>query len=472
MIPVTGFRDSQVAVFGLGRSGLAAARALCAGGARVLAGDDASERLAEAERLGARALDLAAADWSAIRALVLSPGVPLTFPVPHPVVRAARAAGVEVIGDVELLGRAMRAQGGARAGGPRFVGITGTNGKSTTTVLLGHMLARAGRAVQVGGNIGAPALALEPLGADGVYVLEMSSFQLDLTCGLVFDVAALLNLTPDHLDRHGGMDRYLAAKRRVFAGQTAACSAVIALDDLTCAAVFDELAQAGRRRLIPVSTRRALERGVTVEDGVLFDSLDGAPRRVIALAGIATLPGAHNWQNAAVAYGAARALGLDAAAAADGLASYPGLAHRLELVATRGGVRFVNDSKATNAMAAAQALACFEHVHWIAGGRAKGDDLSVLEPALGSVARAYLIGEAAPAFARALAGRVPVTVSGELASAVAAAAAAARGNRPGTAVLLSPACASFDQFRDFEERGERFRALVEALPETDVEAGA
>jgi UDP-N-acetylmuramoylalanine--D-glutamate ligase len=466
MIPVAGFRDSQVAVFGLGRSGLAAARALRAGGARVLAGDDASGPRAEAERLGMRALDLAAADWSAIRALVLSPGVPLTFPAPHPVVRAARAAGVEVVGDVELLGRTVRGQG-VPTGGPRFVGITGTNGKSTTTALLGHMLARAGRAVQVGGNIGAPALALEPLGADGVYVLEMSSFQLDLTRGLVFDVAALLNLTPDHLDRHGGMDGYVAAKRRVFAGQTAACSAVIALDDRACAAVFDELAQAGRQRLIAVSTRRAVEGGVAVEDGVLFDSLDGAPRRVIALADIATLPGAHNWQNAAVAYGAARALGVEPEAAADGLASYPGLAHRLELVATRGGVRFVNDSKATNAVAAAQALACFEHVYWIAGGRAKGDDLSVLEPALGRVARVFLIGEAAPALARALAGRVPVTVSGELGCAVAAAAAAARENRRGAAVLLSPACASFDQFRDFEERGERFRALVEALPESD-----
>ena len=218
MIAVAAFRDSRVAVFGLGRSGLSAVRALCAGGAEVLAGDDRTDRLAEAEGLGARAVDLAAADWSDIRVLVLSPGVPLTHPAPHPVVRAATAAGVEVIGDVAVMGAEVRRSDDAA---PRIVGITGTNGKSTTAALVGHLLAHAGRAVQVGGNIGTAALDLEPLAEGGTYVLEMSSYQLDLARGLVFDVAALLNVTPDHLDRHGGMDGYIAAKRHVFDGQDA-----------------------------------------------------------------------------------------------------------------------------------------------------------------------------------------------------------------------------------------------------------
>ena len=464
MIPVQGYRDATVAVFGLGRSGLAAVQALAAGGAEVLADDDAADRRRAAVALGARATSLAAADWPGIAALVLSPGVPLSHPAPHPVVDAARAAGVEVIGEVELFARSLRPGGGVSANGPRLVGITGTNGKSTTTALLGHMLARAGRPVQVGGNLGTAALALEPLGEDGVYVLEMSSYQLDLISSLVFDVAALVNVSPDHIDRHGDMAGYVAAKRRIFAGQSAACTAVIALDDTVTAAIFDDLDRAGAQRLIPVSTRRALERGVYVADGSLIDALDGAPRRITSLDGIATLPGAHNRQNAAVAYAAARALGIAPEAAADGLRSYPGLAHRLELVATIAGVRFVNDSKATNVAAASQALACYDTIYWIAGGRAKDEPLAPLEPLLGRVAHAFLIGESAARFAAALEGRVPVTAAGDLARAVAAAAdRAARERRAGAVVLLSPACASFDQFRDFEHRGEMFRAAVRRL---------
>jgi UDP-N-acetylmuramoylalanine--D-glutamate ligase len=451
MIPVTEFQGERVAVFGLGRSGLSAIRALVAGGAEVVAGDDSSDSLAGAARLGADTADLIETDWHDIRALVLSPGVPLTHPEPHPVVRSAKAAGIEIFCDVPLMAAAVRACG------PRIVGITGTNGKSTTTALLGHLLHHAGRPVQVGGNIGAPALDLEPLADDGTYVIEMSSYQLDLARGMVFDVAALLNLSPDHLDRHGGMDGYVAAKRHIFDGQGPACSAVIAVDDQLTAAIFDDLASHGAQRLIPVSTRGPVEGGIFVTDGALHDALDGDARRIASLTGIDSLAGGHNRQNAAVAYAIARALGLAPDQAAAGLAGYPGLAHRMEPIATRHGVRYVNDSKATNAMAAAQGLAAFERIHWIAGGRGKDEDLGVLTPHLGHVVRAYLIGEAA----QRLAGlAMPATTCGTLDRAVAEAAAAAA---PGEVVLLSPACASFDQFTSFEARGERFRDLVEAL---------
>ncbi len=451
MIPVTEFQGERVAVFGLGRSGLSAIRALVAGGAEVVAGDDRGDSLAEAERLGARSADLPAAEWQDIRALVLSPGVPLTHPAPHPVVRAAQEAGVEILCDVPLMAAAVRDRG------PRIVGITGTNGKSTTTALLGHLLQSAGRPVQVGGNIGAPALDLEPLEAGGTYVIEMSSYQLDLARGIVFDVAALLNLSPDHLDRHGGMAGYVAAKRHIFDGQGPACSAVIAVDDQLTAAIFDDLASHGAQRLIPVSTSGPVEGGIFVADGALHDALDGEARRIASLSGIDSLAGDHNRQNAAVAYAIARVLGLAPEEAAAGLATYPGLAHRMEPIATRHGVRYVNDSKATNAMAAAQGLAAFERIHWIAGGRGKDEGLDVLDPHLGHVVRAYLIGEAAERLASL---DMPTTLCGTLDRAVAEAAAAAA---PGEVVLLSPACASFDQFSSFEARGERFRALVEAL---------
>ena len=471
MIPVPAYRSSKAAVFGLGRAGLAAVRALAAGGAEVLAGDDNAERRDAAEAMGAHALDLAKSDWSGVDALVLSPGVPLDHPAPNPVVTAARKAGVEIVGEVELLGRTLRPEGGAAAIGPRLVGVTGTNGKSTATALLGHVLAEAGVAVQVGGNLGTAALDLEPLDEHGIYVLEMSSYQLDLTSRVVFDVAALLNITPDHLDRHGGMDGYVAAKKRIFAGQTDNCAAVIAVDDKITAAIFDDLAAHGAQRLIGVSAQRQVADGVYVRDGVLVDALDGAEREVATLSAIETLPGQHNWQNAAVAYAVARALGVDSGAAARALASYPGLAHRQEFVAKKAGVRYVNDSKATNVEATVQAFGCYEDIYWIAGGRAKDNDLSALAPLLDRVRHGFLIGEAAPLFAHELGDRIPVTLSDTLDAAVASAAAlAGREGRDGAVVLLSPACASFDQFSDFEARGDAFRALVEGLADAPAVA--
>jgi UDP-N-acetylmuramoylalanine--D-glutamate ligase len=373
------------------------------------------------------------------------------------VVERARAAGAEIIGDIELLIRA-RPQA-------RYVGITGTNGKSTTTTLIGHILKGAGARAEIGGNLGTPALALEPLEADGIYVLEMSSYQLELTPGLSCEAAILLNITPDHLGRHGGMAGYVAAKKRIFHGQRNGAAAIIGNDDEICRSIRAELDRARNATVIPISAEGRIAGGVYVEAGVLTDDTGGKAQHVVGMAGLANLPGVHNWQNAAAAYAAVRHLGIRAEAAAAGLGSFPGLAHRQELIATIDGVRYVNDSKATNADAAAKALACYETVYWIAGGLAKEGGIASLAPFFPRIRHAFLIGAAAPAFADTLEGQVPHSGCGELATALNAARALALSEkRPQPVVLLSPACASFDQFADFEERGHVFRSLVEALP--------
>jgi UDP-N-acetylmuramoylalanine--D-glutamate ligase len=455
MIDVTCFRNENVAVLGLARSGLAAAEALVKGGARVLAWDDAPARRATASSRGVPINDLAVVDLSGVRALVLSPGIPSTFPTPHKIAARAREAGIDIISDIELLARSCRAA--------RYAGITGTNGKSTTTTLLGHILEDAGLPVAVGGNLGIPVLLLEALGAEGIYVLEMSSYQLELTKSLTFDVAILLNITPDHLDRHGGMEGYIAAKERIFAGQNPRQAAVIGVDDAICRGIAEKLAKTGHK-IIPISVERPVEGGVYVINGKLVDDIDSTQKQILDLADAARLPGSHNWQNAAAAFAAARCLGVDAAAAARGIKSFPGLAHRQELVAIIDGVRYINDSKATNADAAAKALACYDDICWIAGGVAKEGGIASLAAYFPRIRHAFLIGEAAAAFAATLSGQVPFTHSGDLATALGQARAAAK---PGGAVLLSPACASFDQFTDFEARGDAFRELVKALKPTE-----
>ena len=457
MIEVTAFRDERVAVLGLARSGFAAAEALQKGGARVLAWDDAAARREAAAAAGVPIVDLAARDLAGVKALVLSPGIPHTYPKPHPVAARARAAGAQIIGDIELLALSCPAA--------RYVGITGTNGKSTTTSLVGHILEQAGRKVAMGGNLGTPALSLAPLGAGGVYVLEMSSYQLELTETLTFEVAVLLNITPDHLDRHGGMAGYVAAKRRIFLGPRKRQAAVIGIDDASSRAILAELAASGAQTVIPISAETRAPGGIYAENGWLVDDMTGAAARVLDLRRAASLPGQHNWQNAAAAYAAARALGVEAGQIGAAIASFPGLAHRQELVATIGSVRYVNDSKATNAEATAKALACYDDVYWIAGGLAKESGIASLAPFFARIRHAFLIGKASEEFAATLAGRVPFSRCGELAKAVAAArdAACAEGCR-GAVVLLSPACASFDQFANFEERGDVFRRLVAALP--------
>jgi len=457
MIDVTCFSGIPVGVLGLGKSGLAAAQALTRGGGAVMAWDDNEAKRAAAAAAGITIVDLRSADLGDMPSLVLSPGIPHTYPAPHPVVARARDAGAEIIGDIELLARTQR--------DAAYVGITGTNGKSTTTALIGHILALAGRKVAVGGNLGTPALTLEPLGSGALYVLEMSSYQLELTFSLTFDVAVLLNITPDHLDRHGGMDGYIAAKKLVFHRQTAPRAAIIGVDDAISAAIHRDLAAAGEQIVVPISAERVVSGGVYAADGWLVDDMAGDAAPVVEMAGLARLPGTHNWQNAAAAYAAIRHIGVSREVAAASLQSFPGLAHRQELIATIDGVRYVNDSKATNADAAAKALACYETVYWIAGGLAKEGGIVSLSAYHDRIRHAFLIGEAAPAFADTLGSQVPHSRSGELAAAVMAAhELAGRERRPGAVVLLSPAAASFDQFANFEARGEAFRRLVAALP--------
>jgi UDP-N-acetylmuramoylalanine--D-glutamate ligase len=457
MIAVTAFKDIPVGVLGLGKSGLVAAQALTAGGAKVMAWDDDARKRDAAAAQGVRIVDLTAAALGGMPSLVLSPGIPHTHPKPHPVVTRAKAAGAEIIGDIELLARTQPDAG--------YVGITGTNGKSTTTSLIGHILAAAGRRIAVGGNLGTPALALEPLGADGLYILEMSSYQLELTFGIAFDIAVLLNITPDHIDRHGDMAGYIAAKRLVFRGQDRNDAAIVGVDDEICRGIARDLAAGGGQAIVPISAERRVAGGVYVEGGRLVDDSAGKSVAVLEMAGLARLPGIHNGQNAAAAYAAVRRLGVTRAAAVAGIQSFPGLAHRLELVATIEGVRYVNDSKATNADAAAKALACYETIYWIAGGLAKEGGIGSLAGYFPRIRHAFLIGQAAPAFADTLRSAVPHSRCGELAAAVTAAHDLARREaRPGAVVLLSPACASWDQFANFEARGDAFRHLVEALP--------
>lgn len=459
MIPLPQYKGRTVAVMGLGRSGIAAAHALAASGAEVWAWDDdeASRRRAEAE--GVAIVDLMACDWRVPKALVLSPGIPFHYPAPHPVAALARSAGCAVLGDIELLGKAK--------GAARLCGITGTNGKSTTTALIGHLLKEAGIPTEVGGNLGTPALALAPLGGDGIYVLEVSSFQLDLTASIAFDVAVLLNISPDHLYRHGGLDGYIGAKRRIFRNQTAGHIAVIGVDDEYGRAIHEEMRAANGPRALPISGERRVPGGVYAFDGVLYDDTNGPTAAVLKMAEAPRLPGTHNWQNAAAAYAAARALGLPREAVVRGIKSFPGLAHRQELVAIVDGVRYVNDSKATNADAASKALACYRDIYWIAGGRPKEGGIRSLTPWFANIAHAFLIGEAEADFADTLEGHVAFTRCGNLAAAVAAASEMARTDRRSEpVVLLSPACASFDQWENFEARGDAFRKMVAALAGT------
>ena len=494
MIPVPGYEGRRVAVFGLGRSGITAARALQAGGAIPILWDDGVSGRMQAQAEGFAVEDLTVADWSGFDALVLSPGAPLSHPKPHWTVERARDAGAPVIGDIELFARAVAAL--PQDARPRVVAVTGTNGKSTTTALIGWVLKQAGLTVHVGGNIGIGVLALPAPAAGAVYVIEVSSYQLDLTTNFAPDVAILTNISPDHLDRHGGMDGYVAAKRRIFQAQRPDATALVGVDERWGREIANSLSQ----RVTAISSSAhpresgdpVLSRGREGEDQPVSSSsaaerlkdwvpafagmsgIEAVPRVIriqgeyIDLTAARSLPGRHNAQNAAFAYATARALGVSHDAAVQGLLSFPGLAHRMEAIGRIGPVRFINDSKATNADAARQALSSYPSVFWIAGGRAKDggiDDLADLFP---RIAKAYLIGEAAEAFAVAL-GETPHVVTTTMEAAVAAAARDAASAGGDQIVLLSPACASFDQYPDFEARGEAFRAAalnLGAAPET------
>jgi UDP-N-acetylmuramoylalanine--D-glutamate ligase len=426
------FAGRRYAVLGLARSGLATVEALVASGAGVTAWDDREEARDDAMALGADIGNPLEIDLIGFAGVVVSPGVPLNR---HPITAHAREAHVPVIGDIELFAEARD-----ELPAHKVVGITGTNGKSTVTALIQHMLESAGVPSLMGGNIGLPILSRDPLAEGGVYVLELSSYQIDLSHSLACDVAVLTNLSPDHLDRYDGFAGYTASKARLFSLQHRDQVAIVAVDDdpskMIASRIYHRLHRVSAKDIDPVDQARW-----------------------------PALQGPHNAQNAVCAIAVCRVLGLNDEQIERGLATYKSLPHRMELVGEVGGVSWFNDSKATNAASAAPALAAFppapdQRLHWIAGGKAKGDGLAACRPWFGHVKRAYLIGEAMEPFAGEIGDAIPVERSGDIATAVKHAAAAAK---PGDIVLLSPACASFDQFKDYEQRGDVFRAAVQAL---------
>jgi len=465
MTPLTCMAGKTVALFGLGGSGLATAAALLAGGASVYCWDDNEKSRQRAADAGLTVTDLVAAEWRSFDALILAPGVPLTHPAPHWTVTRARAAGIDVIGDVELFCR----ERAAIAPDAPFIAITGTNGKSTTTALIAHIMYEAGADVQLGGNIGTPILALEPPSKNRFHVIELSSFQIDLTPSLNPTVGVLLNLSPDHIDRHGSMEGYAAVKERLV---DHADTAIVGVDDAFSWEIGERCKRSGREggsAVIPVSSGRMLERGVYAQDGNVVSTVaDGSPHVLCDLTGNNALRGSHNAQNAAAAAACVDLWEFPDGAIAWGMQTFPGLPHRLEEVGRSGSVVFINDSKATNADAAARALASFDEIYWIAGGRAKEGGATSLRPLMPHVRKAYLIGEAAESFAATLAGYTDNHICGTLERAVEEAYREARQSSASeVAVLLSPACASYDQFTDYEARGDRFRELVQALPGVD-----
>lgn len=431
MITSTAFAGKKYAILGLARSGMAVLDALLASGAEVVAWDNQSD-VRESVKDRVAISDLMEIDLSDCEAVVVSPGVPLNS---HPIAQKAGHDGVPIIGDIELFSR-------ARASLPehKVVGITGTNGKSTTTALLTHILDSNGKAVLMGGNIGLPIMSQEPLPAGGTYVLELSSYQIDLTQSLDCEVAILLNISPDHLDRYDSYDHYAAAKARLFDMMTADHSAIISGADEKSQMVIELLRQDGR-----------------IHNVVDLSAAEGTGQE-----NWPSLQGPHNLQNAIVAASAASALGMDEMEIRKALASFRGLPHRMERIAEAEGVLFLNDSKATNPASTGPALGAYSKIHWILGGLAKEDNLDDCAPYFGNVVRAYTIGEAAAMFEPLLVPHIPVESCEMMLTAVQRAAANAR---PGEVVLLSPACASFDQFKDFEARGNCFESCVNSVIE-------
>ena len=464
MIAVPGFEGRKVAVLGLGRSGIAAARALQAGGAEPIVWDDGAEGRTKAEAEGFALRDLTRdGAFRDIACLVVSPGIPHLYPKPNPAIRAALEAGVPVDNDIGLFFRSLAtADWDVFATAPRVAAITGSNGKSTTSALIHHCLTAAGRRSQLAGNIGRGVLDIDPPGDGDFVVLELSSYQTDLARALTPDVAVFTNLSPDHLDRHGGVGGYFAAKRRLFA-EGGPDRAVIGVDEVEGLFMADQLAEGpDDGRVIRISVTRKLTGfgwSVHAAKGFLSETRKGQQVASIDLRGIRGLPGRHNHQNACAAYAALRAFGLSPREIEAGFQTFEGLAHRSQIIAERGGVTFVNDSKATNVDSAAQALRAFPKIRWIAGGLGKDGGIAALAPDLGAVVKAYLIGHSARDFALQL-GDLPHEICETLDRAVARAAAEAE---PGDTVLLAPAAASFDQFPNFEKRGEAFVAAVKAL---------
>lgn len=454
MITLPLLADKTVGVLGLGKSGIATVEMLLASGAVPLVWDDNAQSM---EAFAVRYPQVKTApveswDWQSVAMVVLSPGMPYTHPKPHAGVVLAQQHGVEIVGDIELL---YRAQPDAT-----YIAITGTNGKSTTTSLIGHILQQSGRKVQVGGNLGTPVLQFEPLGGDGVYVLELSSYQLDLVRTTVFDVSVLLNISPDHIDRHGDMRGYVAAKEHIFDRQGSDQVAVIGVDDAASEALCHQIIAEGTQRIIPIMTTQRSDQGIWVEDALLHNPLSDA-ELVFDMSQCSNLRGEHNHQNAAAAYAACWSVGVSHEAIIAAMLSFPGLAHRMQRVGVVDGVGCINDSKATNADAAAKSLGSYEVIYWIAGGVAKAGGIEPLGHYFPRVKKAFLIGAAQDAFAHTLEGHVAYEKSGTLDAAFAAALSAAKQDGiEGAVILLAPACASFDQYQNFEQRGDHFARLA------------
>ncbi len=454
MTPITCFADKRVAVFGLGASGRISAEALIAGGADVVVWDDHRRARDKAAAMGLKLEDLVIGELSGFDSLVLAPGVPLTHPTPHWIVVKARQAGVEIIGDIELFCRE-RAKTAPKS---LFVAITGTNGKSTTTALVAHLYRCFGYEAEVGGNIGTPILALSPPAPGRVHVIECSSFQIDLAPSLNASFGVLLNVTPDHLDRHGSMENYAAIKERLVAQ---ADHAVVCLDDEISIAIADRLRKVGKPVTFVSINNPTIPDGIVLEETRLVRRVEGRSSPIADLAGIASLRGRHNGQNAAAAVATLGPHGFELDALQKGLTSFPGLPHRLEEIGRRGKVLYINDSKATNSDAAEKALLSLTDIYWILGGRAKHGGIEPLRPLFPKIVKAYLVGEAAEVFARTIGEAIPYEFCGTLDRAVESATRDAEKSMTETPiVLLSPACASFDQFSDFEKRGNKFRELV------------
>lgn len=472
MIPVSTFEGKRVAVFGLGGSGLTTARALREGGAEILADDDNGKRRDLASKAGIPTGSLRDADWSGFDALVLAPGVPLTHPEPHWSVRLAHQNNVEIIGDIELFCRERR----RHCPNSMFVAITGTNGKSTTTALIGHIFKQAGRNVQIGGNIGTAILDLATPSVDTVNVIECSSYQIDLAPSLDPSIGVILNVSPDHIDRHGTLEHYACVKERLIAGSQ---TAIVGVDDAICSAMADRFENSAdltnapatenmTQMLVRISTGAAIETGLLFKGTGVYEIESNAETKVSDLSGIGSLRGTHNGQNAAAAYAVCRAAGLSPVEINAGLNSFPGLTHRMEEIGKIGHVLFVNDSKATNAEAAERSLSSFERIYWLAGGRKKEGGVTSLVGYGSRIAKAYLFGEAEQDFERTLTGYCPVAVCGTLDNALRAAFEDAKSDiAEEPVVLLAPACASFDQFPNFELRGEAFREGFVALNSAD-----
>jgi UDP-N-acetylmuramoylalanine--D-glutamate ligase len=457
MIPITLFAGQKVAVIGLGSSGIATCQALQAGGSTVLAWDDQEAGRERARQQGFEPVDLQAHDWQGVAALILAPGIPLTHPEPHWSVKRAQEQGIPVLGDVALFSL-QREKAGSKAS---FIGITGTNGKSTTTALLSHCLANAGRDVAMGGNIGRPVLDLPDLADERHYVVECSSFQIDLAPQIHATIGIHLNLSEDHLDRHGTFERYAAIKKRLVAK---ADYGIVGIDDVASGTIADQLKtrqQKGGARLCKISTLRPVANGVFAEGSRIVHAKAGEKTMIADLSGHLALRGRHNMQNVCAVVAALLRLKLSHGEIAEGLASFTGLAHRMEPVGYRDNVLVINDSKATNMDAAFQALSSFSRIYWIAGGRAKEKTLSSLKPLFPNIVKTYLIGEASAMFAQELTeASKDFSLDETLERAVPHALNDALQDRSGDAVVLfSPACASFDQFPNFEVRGQAFKKL-------------